>query len=101
MREPRIYGSTSLAQIEADCRAFAKTAGMTIDVHQSNHEGHLIDWVRPARETGYTFTPVLPMDALKMFKGPMVEVHMSNIHARAATDHHSKIAPIAKAVMVG
>jgi len=110
VREPHIYGSTTLAQIEASCRAFAKTAGMTIDFHQSNHEGQLIDLVQAARETadaivinpaGYTFTSVSLMDALKMFKGPIYEVHITNIHAREATYHHSKISPIAKAVICG
>ncbi len=110
VREPEIYGSTTLAQVEANCRAFAKTAGMTIDFKQSNHEGQLIDWVQDARETadaivinpaGYTFSSVSLMDALKMFKGPIVEVHISNIHAREATYHHSKISPIAKAVICG
>jgi 3-dehydroquinate dehydratase-2 len=110
VREPHIYGSTTLAQIEANCRAFAKAADMTIDFHQSNHEGQLIDWVQAARETadalvinpaGYTFTSVSLMDALKMFKGPIIEVHISNIHAREATYHHSKISPIAKAVICG
>ena len=110
VREPQIYGSTTLAEIEANCRSFAKTAGMTIDFKQSNHEGQLIDWVQDARATmdaivinpaGYTFTSVSLMDALKMFKGPIVEVHISNIHAREATYHHSKISPIAKAVICG
>ncbi len=110
VREPEIYGSTTLAQVEANCRAFAKTAGMTIEFKQSNHEGQLIDWVQDARETadaivinpaGYTFTSVSLMDALKMFKGPIVEVHISNIHAREATYHHSRISPIAKAVICG
>jgi 3-dehydroquinate dehydratase II len=110
VREPHIYGSTTLAQIEANCHAFAKTAGMTIDFHQSNHEGQIIDWVQAARETadaivinpaGYTFTSVALMDALKMFKGPIFEVHITNIHAREATYHHSKVSPIAKAVICG
>ncbi len=110
VREPEIYGSTTLAEIEANCRAFARTAGMTIDFKQSNHEGQLIDWVQDARETadaivinpaGYTFSSVSLMDALKMFKGPIVEVHISNIHAREATYHHSRISPIAKAVICG
>lgn len=110
VREPEIYGSTTLAEIEAGCRAFAKTAGMTIEFKQSNHEGQLIDWVQDARETadaivinpaGYTFTSVSLMDALKMFKRPIIEVHITNIHAREPTYHHSKISPVAKAVICG
>ncbi len=110
VREPKVYGSTTLAQIEANCRAFAAEAGIALQFHQSNHEGQLIDWIQAARESadaiiinpaGYSFTSVALLDALKMFEGPVIELHISNIHAREATYHHSKISAVAKAVICG
>jgi 3-dehydroquinate dehydratase II len=110
VREPHIYGSTTLAAIEASCRELAEAIGASIVFHQSNHEGALIDWVHAAREeadaiiinpAGLSFTSVALLDALKMFDGPIVELHISNIHAREATYHHSKISGVAKAVICG
>jgi len=110
VREPEIYGTTTLAAIETSCREFAGTFGGTLAFHQSNHEGQLVDWVQSARgqfdaiiinPAGYSFSSVALLDSLKMFNGPVVEVHISNIHAREATYHHSKISPIAKAVICG
>jgi 3-dehydroquinate dehydratase II len=110
VREPHIYGSTTLAGIEASCREFGDTMGATLTFHQSNHEGQLIDWIHVAREqadaiiinpAGYSFTSVALLDALKMFKGPIIEVHISNIHAREPTYHHSKLSAAATAVICG
>ena len=110
VREPHIYGTTTLAAIETSCLELAEAIGASVVFHQSNHEGALIDWVHAAREeadaiiinpAGLTFTSVALFDALKMFDGPIVELHISNIHAREATYHHSKISPVAKAVICG
>jgi 3-dehydroquinate dehydratase-2 len=91
VREPHIYGSTTLAAIKASCEAFAKSTGAHLSFHQSNHEGALVDLIQAAREeadaiiinpAGYSFTSVAMFDALKIFEGPIIEVHISNIHAR-------------------
>jgi 3-dehydroquinate dehydratase II len=110
VREPHIYGTTTLAAIETTCREFGEEIGAAVVFHQSNHEGVLIDWVHAAREeadaiiinpAGFTFTSVALLDALKMFDGPIIELHISNVHAREATYHQSKISPVAKAVICG
>jgi 3-dehydroquinate dehydratase II len=110
VREPHIYGSTTLAGIERSCREFGDTIGASLAFHQSNHEGQLIDWIHAAREqsdaiiinpAGYSFTSVALLDALKMFNGPIIELHISNIHSREPTYHHSKISAVAKAVICG
>jgi 3-dehydroquinate dehydratase II len=110
VREPHIYGSTTLAGIEASCREFGDTMGAALTFHQSNHEGQLIDWIHAAREqadaiiinpAGYSFTSVALLDALKMFDGPIIEVHISNIHAREPTYHHSKLSAVSTAVICG
>ena len=110
VREPHIYGSTTLAGIEASCREFGDTMGASLTFHQSNHEGQLIDWIHAAREqadaiiinpAGYSFTSVALLDALKMFDGPIIEVHISNIHARDELHRHSKLSAAVKAVIAG
>jgi 3-dehydroquinate dehydratase II len=110
VREPHIYGSTTLAEVEAMCQARAKTHKLTVDFRQSNHEGVLIDWLHEARgkaaaviinPAGYTFTSVALIDALKMFEGPIIELHISNVHKREAMYHHSRVSPVATAVMAG
>ena len=87
--EPKIYGSQSLADIEAVCAEAAQAAGMALDFRQSNHEGELVDWIQAARGTAegivinpaaYTHTSVAIHDALRLFEGPIVEIHLSNIH---------------------
>lgn len=110
VREPHIYGTTTLGAIEARCREFAEYAGATLDFHQSNHEGTLVDAIQAARErshaliinpAGYSFTSVAIFDALKTFEGPVIEVHMSNIHARDKLHRHSIQSAAAKAVICG
>jgi 3-dehydroquinate dehydratase-2 len=110
VREPHIYGTTTLAAIETTCREFGEQIGAAVVFHQSNHEGVLIDCVHAAREeadaiiinpAGFTFTSVALLDALKLFDGLIIELHISNIHAREATYHQSKISPVAKAVICG
>jgi 3-dehydroquinate dehydratase-2 len=110
VREPHIYGTATLESIEASCRELAQAIGASVSFHQSNHEGALIDWIHAAREeadaiiinpAGFSFTSVALLDALKMFEGPIIELHISNIHAREATYHRSKISGVAKAVICG
>jgi len=105
VREPHIYGSTTLAAIKASCEAFAKSTGARLSFHQSNHEGALVDLIQAAREeadaiiinpAGYSFTSVAMFDALKIFEGPIIEVHISNIHARDELHRHSKLSSAVK-----
>jgi 3-dehydroquinate dehydratase II len=109
-REPHIYGTTTLADVEASCRDFAKHCGAELDFHQSNHEGVLVDLIHAARKThdaliinaaGYSFTSVSIIDALKIFKGPIIEVHISNIHARDKLHRHSIVSATARGVICG
>jgi 3-dehydroquinate dehydratase-2 len=110
VREPHIYGTTTLAAIEASCRELAAAIGASLTFHQSNHEGVLIDWVQAARAeadaiiinpAGLSFTSIGLLDALKAFDGPVIEVHISNIHARDELHRHSKISSAARAVICG
>jgi 3-dehydroquinate dehydratase-2 len=110
VREPHIYGTTTLAEIEASCRATAEALGASLAFHQTNHEGVLIDQVQQAREAAdailinpaaLSFTSIALLDALKAFDGPVVEVHISNIHARDELHRHSIISGVARCVICG
>jgi len=107
-REPQIYGTATLADIEALCRA--AVSDVVVDFRQTNHEGELIGWIHDAIGTAaaivinpaaWSFTSLALMDALKMFPGPIVEVHISNIHRREAHYHHSYVSLAATAVIAG
>ena len=107
-REPEIYGKTTMAEIEAQCRAEA--AGQAIEFRQTNSETQLIDWIHEAIDDGagiiinpaaYTFTSLAILDALKMFPGPIIELHISNVHRREAHYHHSYVSKVATAVIAG
>jgi 3-dehydroquinate dehydratase II len=109
-REPHIYGSTTLDAIKASCEEFAKFAGVSLAFHQSNHEGVLVDLIQSARTdadaliinpAAYSFTSVAMYDAMKIFQGPIVEVHISNIHARDELHRHSKLSSAVTAVIAG
>jgi 3-dehydroquinate dehydratase II len=109
-REPEIYGRTTLADVETACRDFAKQCAADLDFHQSNHEGVLVDLIHAARKThdaliinpaGYSFSSISIIDALKVFKGPVIEVHISNIHARDELHRHSIISSAARGVICG
>jgi 3-dehydroquinate dehydratase II len=110
VREPHVYGTTTLASIRASCEAFATFAGATLSFHQSNHEGVLVDLIQSARSdadaliinpAGYSFTSIAMYDALKIFDGPIYEVHISNIHARDELHRHSKLSAAVKGVIAG
>jgi 3-dehydroquinate dehydratase-2 len=109
-REPHIYGRETLADIERRCRETraAKTHGLLF--RQSNHEGQIVDWIHAARADAdaivinagaLTHTSIAIHDALKSFNGPIIELHITNIHRREAFRHHSYIAPAATAVICG
>jgi 3-dehydroquinate dehydratase-2 len=109
-REPHIYGSLTLAEVEAVCRDAAQAAGLALDFRQSNHEGVLVDWIQAACGTaagivinpgGYSHTSVAIHDALRLFEGPILEVHLSNIHQREAFRHHSYVSLVARGVICG
>lgn len=109
-REPAVYGSQSLNEIERECRETAKELGFDIDFRQSNHEGDLVDWIQEAREKGvaviinagaYTHTSIALHDALRSVDLPSVEVHLSNIHAREAFRHVSMISSVVTGTIFG
>ena len=109
-RQPEVYGSTTLADIEAMCRAHGKKIGLEIAFEQSNHEGALIDMIHAAKGThagivlnagAYTHTSIALMDAIASVELPVVEVHLSNIHARETFRHTSYIAPVALGQICG
>jgi 3-dehydroquinate dehydratase-2 len=110
IREPHIYGSTTLDAVKASCEEFAAFAGAELSFHQSNHEGVLVDLIQSARKTadaliinpaGFSFTSIAIYDALKIFEGPIFEVHISNIHARDELHQHSKLSAAVKGVIAG
>jgi 3-dehydroquinate dehydratase-2 len=109
-REPGIYGSRTLADIEAACVTRAAMLGLSVDFRQSNSEGVLIDWVQAARggaagiilnAGGLSHTSIALMDALAAVDLPLIEVHLSNIHRREPFRHHSYISSVARGVIVG
>ncbi len=110
IREPHIYGTTTLAEVNARCEDAAARLGLELAFHQSNHEGVLVDLIQSARQdadaivinpAGFSFTSVAIMDAIKIFEGPVLEVHISNIHARDEYHRHSKISFVATGVICG
>jgi 3-dehydroquinate dehydratase-2 len=109
-REPHIYGSTTLSEIGERCEAKARALGFAIDFRQTNFEGELVESVHQARleacgiiinPAGYTFTSVALLDALKMFDGPKIELHISNVHARESIYHNSLVSRTATGIIIG
>ncbi len=109
-RETAVYGSTTLADIEALCAEAAKRSGHGIVFRQSNHEGELVDWLHEARDKAagvvinpgaYTHTSVALHDAVRAIGIPVIEVHLSNIFAREEFRHHSYVSPVARGVICG
>ena len=109
-REPQIYGTTTLAEIENSCRQAAEVFGVAIEFQQSNHEGVLVDLIQSARDkadaliinpAGFSFTSIAMYEAIKAFDGPYIEVHVSNIHARDELHRHSLLSRAATAVICG
>ena len=109
-RQPEIYGRETLADVEAACQALAQAHGHVARCLQSNHEGQLVDWIHEARNDGegivinpgaYSHTSIAILDALNAFEGPVIEVHISNIHKRDAFRHHSYVSLRADGVIAG
>ncbi len=109
-REPEIYGSETLSDIEAKCQKTAQSLGLTLDFIQSNHEGELVDAIQGAAKAhqgviinagAYTHTSIAIMDALLTLKIPVIEVHMSNIFRREEFRHESYVSKAAKGVICG
>ncbi len=109
-RQPEIYGHDTLADVEADCTKLGKDFALTCRFLQSNHEGQIIDWIHEAREKAagiimnpgaFTHTSVAILDALNAFDGPVLEVHISNVHKRESFRHHSYVSLRADGVMAG
>jgi 3-dehydroquinate dehydratase-2 len=109
-RQPEIYGSETLADVEADCRQQAEALSLDIRFHQSNREYEIIDWIHEAREVAggivinpaaFTHTSVAILDALNTCEFPIIEVHISNVHKREPFRHHSYVSSVASGVIAG
>lgn len=109
-REQAVYGSETLADLEARCAAKAKVLGLTVEFRQSNVEGELVGWIQQARSSAcgivlnaaaYTHTSIALHDALKAAEVPVIEVHLTNIYRREPFRHHSYVSPAALGVICG
>jgi 3-dehydroquinate dehydratase II len=114
-REPAVYGSATLADVEESCRVVASELGWTLDFRQSNHEGELVDWIQEAgraqragelvgvvlNAAAYTHTSIALHDAIAGSEATVIELHISNVHRRETFRHHSYISPVAAGIIVG
>ncbi|MEU7860966.1 type II 3-dehydroquinate dehydratase [Nonomuraea sp. NPDC049141] len=114
-RKPEVYGTTTLADVEQLCGEEAAELGLDLRFRQSNHEGQLIDWIHEAgaevkagrcvgavfNPGAYTHTSVALHDAIEGVELPVIELHISNVHAREPFRHHSYISPVARSIVVG
>lgn len=114
-REPAVYGSATLADVEQLCARACAAHGLALDFRQSNHEGQLVDWLHEAGRAqaagtlagvilnagAYTHTSIALHDAVKGTGVTLIELHISNVHAREAFRHHSYLSPVARAVLCG
>ena len=110
VREPAVYGSDTLGDIEERCHAHAKGLSLDVDFRQTNIEGELVTWIQECRTThqgviinaaAFTHTSVALLDALSLLDTPIIEVHLSNIFARESFRHHSYVSPVAAGVICG
>ncbi len=109
-RQPEIYGPATLNNVAKLCASTASDFDAGIEMRQSNHEGELVDWIQEARDTSdaiiinagaFSHTSIAILDGLNTFDGPVIEVHVSNIHAREPFRHHSYVSHRANGVIVG
>jgi 3-dehydroquinate dehydratase II len=109
-REPAVYGSTTYADLVALCERTGAELGLRVDVRQTEHEGELLGWLHEAADgavpvvlnaAGWTHTSVVLRDACALRTAPLVEVHISNVHAREGFRHHSYVSAVASGVIVG
>ena len=110
LRQPEIYGHETLADVAAQLAALGEALQVQVHCAQSNHEGQLVDWIQEARQSAagiiinpgaYSHTSVAILDALNAFEGPVIEVHISQVHKREPFRHHSYVSMRADAVMAG
>jgi 3-dehydroquinate dehydratase-2 len=110
LRQPKVYGRATLADVEKLCRQRAEALGLAVDFRQSNHEGELVGWIQEARKAAagivinagaYTHTSVAILDALLTAEKPVIEVHLSNVFRRESFRHHSYVSPASTGVIVG
>ena len=110
LRQPEIYGSETLDDVARNCSTLATEFGLEVDLHQSNHEGGIVDLIQAARGTAagviinagaYSHTSIAILDALNTFEGPVLEVHVSNIYKRESFRHHSYVSHRADGVIAG
>ncbi len=110
LRQPEIYGKETLDDVAASLGDLAEDLGQTVRCLQSNHEGQLVDWIHEARSQAsgiiinpgaYSHTSIAILDALNAFEGPVIEVHISNIHKRETFRHHSYVSARAEGVIAG
>lgn len=109
-REPHLYGTTTLAEVRARTEALAAELGLECDFRQTNHEGVLVDWIQEAFEkdaaviinpAGFSFRSIPVLDALKLIRKPLIEVHITNIHQRDELYRHSLVSLVATGVICG
>ena len=114
-REPAVYGSATLSDVEESCRAVACELGWTLDFRQSNREGELVDWIQEAgraqragelvgvvlNAAAYTHTSIALHDAIAGSEATVIELHISNVHKRETFRHYSYISPVAAGIIVG
>ena len=109
-RQPEIYGRETLDDVARDCAALGSQLGLETSLRQSNHEGQIVDWIHEARETAQgivinpgalTHTSAAILDALHAYEGPVIEVHISNVHKRESFRHHSYVSLRADGIIVG
>jgi len=109
-REPEIYGSETLEDVARDCAALGRELGLEVALFQSNHEGGIVEMIHRAREAAagiiinpaaYSHTSVAILDALNAYDGPVLEVHISNVHKREGFRHHSYVSQRADGVIAG
>ena len=110
LRQPEIYGTETLSDIEACCQTRSKLLGLNVDCRQSNFEGELVTWIQESQTIhdaviinagAYTHTSVAIMDALLSCENPVIELHISNVHQREVFRHHSYISSVAYGIIVG
>jgi len=109
-REPHLYGTTTLAHVKEQTEALAEELGLLCDFRQTNHEGVMVDWLQEASEkdaaviinpAGFSFASIPVLDAVKLIRQPVIEVHITNIHRRDEQYRHSLISLAARGVICG
>ncbi len=109
-RQPEIYGRDTLASIEASVQERARVLGVSVEFRQTNEEGQLVTWIQQAKGSvhaialnaaAYTHTSIALRDAIAAVELPVIELHLSNIHARESFRHHSMIAPVCRGQISG